>query len=833
MEPIYQLTQAAEPATKGQLPEVEVIQKKNTNKAAAAPKPKKSPTPKPPPVDVAEPVASQEPTYALPEAPGTVSISPLPGSEVPIEKIPRGVTSLSSADINREHSVIPQDFLNSRVPGVTVDDLQGNSFQTGIQYRGFEASPVNGLPQGLAVYQNGVRINEAFGDTVNWDFIPENAISDLAIMGSNPIFGLNAIGGSLAVTMKDGFAYQGGEVDTRFGSFGRRQVATEAGAKSGAFALYGAFEGINDDGFRDFSDAEVRRGYADLGVKTDNAEFHFNFTGADNYVGVTAAVPPELLAFGDKRTFTSPQTTFNDMQMYSLNGTVKATNTLTFSGVTYLRRFNQKHDDGNIAEFDECAGGVGLCTEDGEQIFAADNPGVPIDVDAFEALGPLGSIDRTSQNAKGYGVALQATETSRLFGLGNTFVIGSSYDRGEVDYTASSQLGTFLPRFVVAPTGPLLGGTPTIEPRMLSTTNDYFGVYAVDTLDLTNQLSLTLGGRFNHARIQIENEGAPFLDTLNGINEYNRFNPSAGLTYKFNKGLSAYGGYSEANRAPTASEIACSDPENPCIIESALASDPPLEQVVSKTWEAGLRGEQYFQSGLEKFEWSLGVFRSDNSDDIIQIADSQQGRGYFANFGDTRRQGFEAAVSYRAQRFFTYASYAFIDATFESAGIIPSENNPASEECPVTDPVDPGEEEPTCVFVSPGDRLPGVPRHRFKAGFDYWITPKWVFGADLISASNQIFYGDEGNDNTPLAGYYRINLHSSYNVTDNIQVYGLIENLTDQRYGIYGTYINVEAANGAAAADPSLPPDPFAEGNARTITPAIPFAAYGGVKIKF
>ncbi|MGD9935666.1 MAG: TonB-dependent receptor, partial [Dehalococcoidia bacterium] len=150
------------------------------------------------------------------------------------------------------------------------------------------------------------------------------------------------------------------------------------------------------------------------------------------------------------------------------------------------------------------------------------------------------------------------------------------------------------------------------------------------------------------------------------------------------------------------------------------------------------------------------------------------------------------------------------------------------------DPVDPGEEEPTCVFVRPGDRLPGIPRHRFKAGFDYWLTPKWVLGADLISASNQIFYGDEGNDNTPLAGYYKINLHSAYNITDNIQIYGLVENLTDQQYGLYGTYFNVEAANEAAEADPSLNgDDTFAEGNAKTITPAIPFAAYGGIKVKF
>lgn len=815
-------------------------------KIAAKPKPAAKPAPKPAAQPTAEPaeaeagpaVETQEATGA--QAPGiepaTVKMSPLAGSEIAREKVPAAVTILTSADIKRDGAVIPQDALNTRVPGVVIGDLQGNAFQTNVQYRGFEASPVNGLPQGLAVYQNGVRINEAFGDTVNWDFIPTNAIDGLTVMSGNPIFGLNAIGGALSVTMKDGFSYQGAEVDTRFGSFGRKQVGVQAGATSGGIAIYGAFEGINDDGFRDFSDAEVRRGYVDLGVKSDTAEFHFNFTGADNYVGVTAAVPPELLAFGRERTFTSPQTTENNLEMYGFNGAIKATSTFTITGATYYRHFNQKHDDGNIAEFIECeADGAdgptpgNLCTEDNEEIFAAGS-NAPI---AFPA-DIAGSIDRTSQDARSYGVILQGSEKSEIGGHANQLVFGGSYDHGTVDYTASSQLGSFLPRFVVAPTGPLLTGPSTITPRSLTTTNDYYGLYVLDTFDLTEQLTLTAGGRYNFARIEIENTGDPILDTLNGTNTFSRFNPSGGLTYKFVPELSLYGGYSEANRAPTASEIACSDPENPCIIESALASDPPLKQVVSRTWEAGLRGEHKSWDGFESFEWSAGVFRTTNTDDIIQIADSQQGRGYFANFGETRRQGVEASVSYRNQRFFTYASYAYIDATFESAGILSSPNNPAAFDCPVEEAEEEeGEDAPKCIEVSPGDRLPGVPRHRFKAGFDYWVTPQWKFGADLIAASDQIFYGDEGNDNTPLGGYTKVNLHTSYDVTDHVQVYGLIENLFDQQYGIYGTYINVEAANKAAAADPSLPAEPFAEDNAKTITPAIPFALYGGVKVRF
>lgn len=537
---------AGQPGAK--LPEVQVIQEQQTAKPTpkkVAQKPKKKPVPQAAPGAVPPPgpealtegtgAAAAQPTFALPEPPSDVKVSPLPGSEIPIDKIPHGVTSLSSADIKRDHSAIAQDTLDHRVPGVTIDDLQGNAFQTGVQYRGFEASPVNGLPQGLAVYQNGVRINEAFGDVVNWDFLPTIAINDLTVMSSNPIFGLNAIGGSVNLTMKDGFNFHGADVDTRFGSFGRKQVSTEAGMQSGAFAIYGAFEAINDDGFRDFSDAEVRRGYADLGVKGDNSEFHFNFTGASNQVGVTAAVPEELLAFaGPERTFTSPQTTDNEMQMYSLNGTVRATDALTLSGVTYYRHFKQTHVDGNIADFQACDGADdpfptdgNLCTGDNEEIFSVGGGSIPF------PGGQPGSIDRTSENADSFGGTLQAADKSKLFGLNNQFILGTSYDHGHVAYAASSQLGYFLPKYVVAGTGLILTGPSDITPRAPTTLNDYFGVYALDLLDLTDQLTLTFGGRFNYARIEIQNDGDPILDALNGVNVYNRFNPSAGFTYKF------------------------------------------------------------------------------------------------------------------------------------------------------------------------------------------------------------------------------------------------------------------------------------------------------------
>lgn len=841
---------AAPPPSNPNLPEVEVIQQPAKPKPKPAAK-KQAAKPKPKPVQQAEPetyeqpVAAEapaEPVYAQPLAPSDVKMSPFGDSAIPKEKVPHGVDAITAADVARDGAVIPQDTLQSRVPGVIVGDLQGNAFQTNVQYRGFEASPVNGVPQGLAVYQNGVRINESFGDTVNWDFLPTNAINNLTVMSSNPVFGLNAIGGAISIDMKDGFTYQGGELDVRFGSFGRKQVGIQAGGNSGGVSAYVAAEGIDDDGFRDFSEAEMRRMYADLGFKGDNSEFHINFSGAKNFVGVTAAAPEELLAAqGWGRTFTSPQTTDNDLAMVSLNGTVRATDTLSFSGVTYYRRFKQRHVDGNIAEIEECDDDPSIICVEEETAFGS-GPGVnPNGTIPFDDDLLYGTIDRTGQDAHSYGVALQATERSPLFGLPNQFTLGGSYDHGRVGYTANSELGTFLPRFVVAGTGIRFTAAPEGEegsddtiPRDLTTLNDYYGIYFTNTTDLTDRLALTVGGRFNYARIEIkENTGEEELEALNGVNTFKRFNPSAGLTYKIAPGLSAYGGYSEANRAPTPAEIACSDPETPCIIESFLTADPPLKQVVSHTWELGLRGQNRLGwSGQESIEWNVGLFRTLNTDDIISVADeTSNGRGYFQNAGDTLRQGVEAGIAYRSQRLFAYAGYAYIDATFRDSLFIPSPDTPSDEAEPCVEGGDP-EEDGLCINVGKGDHLPGIPKHRFKAGFDYWLTPQWRFGADLIAASSQFFFGDEANLNRPLAGYTKVNLHTSYDITENIQIYGLIENLFDRRYGIYGAYFNAEAANiGGEAADPEIEFDE--DGEHRSITPAIPFAAYGGVKIKF
>ncbi len=829
------------PPAASQLPPVDVIQKKAqpAPKAAAkkAPPKKQAVAPTPAPPSEAPPQLDTPATYQPGEGgidSGTVQMSPVEGSAIPIGSFPGAVGRGSAEDFNRTGYTYAPEVLQQTVPGVILGDAQGNTFQRNLQFRGFESSPVNGVPQGLAVYQNGVRINESFGDIVNYDFLPDNAINGMTIIGANPVFGLNALGGALTIFMRDGFNYQGAELNVMGGSFGRYQGGLAVGGQSGSWGGFMALEGIHDDGYRDFSASRIRRMYADIGARGDGTEFHLNFTGAANFVGVTAAAPEQLLDLNWANTFTSPQTTKNQVAMISANGNVEVSPTWALQGVGYYRWFKQSHVDGNISEAEECDGGLFpglLCLEgDDDLLLRGVGPGVNPDGTIDDDIAdPLGSLDETSQIANSFGFAGQAVNKGYIAGYKNQFLIGASYDRGNVGYGATSTLGSFDPKFVVNSLGILLVAPGEVSPRDLTTINDYYGVYFSDTVDLTSDLALTVGGRYNFARVQIIDDTGT-SPQLNGDNTFQRFNPMVGGTYLINPGLTLYASYAEANRAPTPAELACSDPAFPCLLESFLTADPPLDQVVSHTWELGLRGRMLGYNN-ERFEWTAGLFRALNSDDIYQIADEISGRGYFDNVGDTLRQGIEIGGRYTDARWMLYANYALVHATFQSSFILPSPDNPLAFECEDGPGSPPSDDEPNCLQVNDGDRIPGVPLNRFKTGFDYLITPEWRFGADLVAASSQFFYGDEANLNAPLAGYAKVDLHTFYDLTENIQLYGLVYNLFNSQYGLFGNFFNLEAANEASEANPATGDDFFT--NPRTITPAPPLVAYGGVKIHY
>jgi outer membrane receptor protein involved in Fe transport len=736
--------------------------------------------------------------------------TPLQGAGIDPDKVPASVNVVDANQIKQTGSLNIGDALVKYVPGIIVNEVAGNPFQPNVQFRGFVASPVSGTPQGLAVYQNGVRINEAFGDTVNWDLIPTAAIKSVTVVTNNPAFGLNALGGAVNVQMKDGFGYHGTEIDTMGGSFGRIQSSAQWGKQIDNVAVYGALEGLHDDGFRNFSASDVRRFYGDVGVKNDQSEFHLNMGAADNKFGATATAPIELLQQFWGATYTTPQTTENRVGYVNLTGKVEVTPNWTIDGVAHVRVFDQKVLDGNPTGAQPCAADpMLLCFGDGSTPANGLN-GAQLS-NPFDPAATLGELDRTTTHSSTTGVSLQATNTDQLIGHNNHFAVGASFDSSVTNFSASAELGTIGPNFVVSGSGIFLGqsGNPvSIGPVALRATNQYTGLYALDTFDITNAFAITGGGRFNVANINLQDQ---IGTALNGNDSFSRFNPIIGGTYKINSGLTAYAGYSEANRAPTPLELGCADPAHPCIIAAFLVSDPPLKQVVSRTVEAGLRGSRDLNIGT--LGWKLGVYRADNTDDILAIPSPVlQGFGYFQNVGSTRRQGIEAEVNLKSTALQLYASYALVDARFLDALQVGS-NSPFADAN-------------GNVQILPGNRIPAIPRNRIKAGIDYAITEALKVGGDVLYVSDQYFVGDESNQAPRLPSYAVFNLHASYQIDKTFQIYARADNIFDNRYATYGTFFDTGAvpnfANGGA---------PFTD--PRSLSPARPRAFYAGLRATF
>jgi iron complex outermembrane receptor protein len=784
-----------------------IAQQKKPPAKRAAPAPVRAPAPAAP---VAAPPASTAGDNGGAE--DTIGVSPVPGSGIARDKVPSNAQVLSASAFSHARSPDFLDAVGQFLPFVSISDQSGNSFQRDVNYRGFTASPVVGTPQGLAVYQNGIRINEVFGDTVNWDFIPDTAINRLELVPNNPVYGLNALGGALSIQMKNGFTWQGFEALLRAGSYGRLGYSLQAGGQKDGWATYVAADVINDNGWRNFSPSQVRRIYADVGSRSDEGEFHVTFTGADNNFGAAAATPIQMLAQNWSSIYTLPQTTHNSLAFLTSSLTYRPSDTLTLQGLAYYRGFWQGHVDGNgtEAQNQNCPDTNFLCFPnlDGTVSNLMTTSGQTVPAVGILATGVLGEIDRTWTSANSYGGSFQATSTDKVFGFDNHLVVGTSLDKGHVQFTSTSELGTINPDqfpFVYG-TGVIIDQpSGDLAPVSLHAETTYLGVYATDTIDVTSRLSVTAGGRYNIALINLQDE----LGTaLNGFNEYMRFNPVIGLTYKVLPTVTIYGGYSESNRAPTPLELACADPNRPCLIDSFLVADPSLKQVIGHTFEAGIRGKLDFGPGNGQINWSLGAFHTLSNNDIIMIASPLPGHGFFQNIDATLRQGIEASVNYKQARWTTYANFTFIDATFQSTQLLSSPNNPVADA-------------DGNILVTPGDHIPAVPAYRFKAGAEYAVTDKWKIGADVNVIGSQYLFGDQSNQNPEVPAYWVVNARTSYQVDKNIEAFGLVQNLFNQHYYVYGTFFQTDSFPYLNLTDP------------RTFVPGMPLAAYAGLRAKW
>jgi iron complex outermembrane recepter protein len=764
----------------------------------------------------AQPVAQS----GTPVAPVTViGATPLPGTGVDIDKTPANVQVLSAADLRRAGLPSTVGALADRLASVSINDNLDDPFQPDILYRGFAASPVLGTPQGLAVYQNGVRINEAFGDTVNWDLVPDIAVNRLDVMSANPVYGLNALGGAIALTMKNGFDDAGGDAQVSGGSFGRRGASAEYGANNGTLGAYLAANVLDEAGWREFSPSSLRQVYGDIGLRMDKLTLDLSIAGAGNHLSGESATPVQELAVSRSLVFTNPQQNVDKLAFITLDANYQASPVASIQSIFYVRRFSQSVINGNTTGYVACAEpSLGsLCQPDGSTplIGAA---GRPLPDISDGGARPIGENDRQSTASLSLGVSLQFTSTAAVLGRANHLSLGASLDHATTDFQSSVEVGLIDKALQVLPSGLFVftpqGGGFTATPVSLGAASTYYGLWATDTFNLTSRLALTASGRYNLAIIDLTDR----LGTeLSGDNRYGGFNPAIGLAYDLTPAVTLYGGYAQGSRAPDPSEIECSNPLLPCLLPSSLASDPPtLRQVVSHTWEAGLRGRVY-GSADGQLTWNAGVFRTNVDDDIYGIATSLSA-GYFQNIGGTRRQGLELAARYRAARFDAWASYSYIAATFQSFLILPSPSNPFQDTN--------GD-----IHVRPGDILPGIPQSRLKLGADYKLTASWMFGASLAVVGSQYYGGDQSNQLGRLPAYAVLNLYSTLDLTAAVQVFADIDNVLNARYATFGLLGDPTGVGAPGVPANGVPNGPGVDN--RFQSPAAPLAVYGGVRLRF
>ena len=749
-----------------------------------------------------------------------VTVRALPGPTSTLDRSPGSVETLTEADLRRRGSASLTAALADGLASVNINDNLDDEFQPDILYRGFAASPVLGTPQGLAVYQSGVRINEAFGDVVNWDLVPDVAIRRVDVVSANPVYGLNALGGAIGVSMKDGFSLDGASGEVSAGSFGRHQAVAELGHALGDFGLYLAATVVDSSGWRRLSGDSVHQGYAALSARGAHLSADLSYTYAANTLSGQGAAPVQELAVNRSLVFTGPQSTQDHLDFVVLNAGYHDGDAGSAQGTIYYRRYRQLIANGNTTSYTSCAAAANaglLCQGDGLTAVIGAS-GAPLPDLTVAGSTPIGANDSEAIASNTTGGELELTLAEPLLGHRNNFEIGASADFARVTFGSSVQPGAINASLQVIPSG-LVVDTPegsqfAATPVILRAMNAYYGAYLTDTLDLTPVLSLTASGRYDVVDLELRDLRG---SNLTGDSRYTHLNPAVGATLRWTPSVTAYVNLAETTRAPTASEIECSDPTRPCLLPSSLAGDPPtLRQVVGHSVELGLRGvpDAAMTRGLT---WSAGLFRTVLHDDIYAVASSVSS-GYFQNIGATRRQGLEAAAKYRDGRWSGSLSYSYVDATFESALTLGSPSNPLADAA-------------GNINVRAGDRLPGIPRHRARLGVDYRIVPRWTIGLSLDVASNQYYRGDEANLCAPLPGYHVVGLRSVWNATADVEMFVSATNLLNARYATFGIF-----GDPAGVGAPGVPSG--AAGSAGAIdnrfqSPAAPFGAFAGVRVRF
>jgi len=695
-----------------------------------------------------------------------IGTTPLGATGIPISKFAGNVQTIQQKDMPVGAQGFA-DVLNQNLGSVNINDTQGNPHNVDLLYRGFTASPILGSAQGISVFLDGMRVNEPFGDIVSWDLIPQIAVDNAVVVpGSNPVYGLNTLGGAVALHTKNGFSFSGTEVKLGFGSFGRKSLDAEKGGHTDTTSYYVATSMNDDNGWAAHNPSSVRQLFTKVGSQGDKHDVNLAFAWTDNALYGNQSVPVSKLA-NAKQGYTHSDYTNTQNANLNLNGIFELGNEQSISGNIYYRWIKRSVLNSNL----NAATTAGTaCTNYTDCV----------------ASNLLANYGQNIMGANG-----QWASTTQLWNRGNNLTLGYNAEMAKTSFTNSGQDAT------VDASSTMIGVDAYAVQASVASKNRRYGLFVTDTLDVSSRLAVTASARYDAAAIQLDGTTCTDSNTTNtlcgtgttqastipvvGNHTYRRLNPALGATYQLASNTTSFATYSEGFRTPSAIELACADPDQPCSgIPNAFGADPELKAVVSRTAELGFRGKW-----SEAANWRMALFRSELTNDIV-FNSTNATQGYFSNVGHTRRQGLELGLSGKAKQWDYALNLSWIDATFQSPFAIANEANSTCT--------------PTCPNNRKGDKMPGIPDSVLKLRLGYALTPATHLGATLQAQGSMYARGDENNldANGKVPGFDTLKLDASHRLNKSLEFFGSISNVFDKRYATYG----VVAHNNLAAGTP-------------------------------
>jgi outer membrane receptor protein involved in Fe transport len=659
-----------------------------------------------------------------------IGIRPVPGLGTPLRDIPSAVQSTNAGELKAGQPREVTEPLERSFAGVSMGDPESNPFQQTLTYRGFTASPLLGVPQGISVFIDGVRVNEPFGDMVNWDLIAPNTIANMHLLsGTNPVFGLNTLGGVLSMHTKSGFAFPGTAATLGGGSFGRRAIEAETGGHGERADYFAAARASDDDGWREHSPSRIRQMFVKGGWQDARTDLDVSLAAADNAMHGTQALPASMLG-NPRQAYTWPDSLENRHAFLTARASRSLDNDVLLSGNFYLRSLRQDSLASNLND----------------------------------DLVPQAFNDRSVIEQRTVGLTLQAVASGKLGSAASEFTAGLSLQGAKTDFTQQRQDAFFTPDRETVGQSDFV---PTVD---VAARNTYHSLYAIEQLRPSEQWTFTLSGRYNIATVSLrDHSGAqPELD---GDHDFRRLTPSFGAAWNPNPSFTGFASLAEGMRVPSPVELTCADPAAPCSLPNQFLADPALKPVIARTFETGVRLRPSRETTV-----SVTAYRAVLRDDIQFVASSASvNAGFFQNTGKTLRQGIDVTLARKTEKLSLALTYSHIRAEYLSALRMQSPNNSAADAA--------GE-----IQIEAGDRIPSIPANQFKIAGEWTPAPQATLGLSWIWFDRQFAQGDENNEDAhgALPAYSVANAFARYRPARDWLVIFKVDNLFDRRYSSFG-----------------------------------------------